>query len=167
MQVNELPKIDMKKSETGCCPVFDSSPWDEKEYEFKDKPFVRFTTRSFLHIPLNMGSQMKKVYEAAEKAGASTYEFALLSNDLSAWKAEHYYAVTKEVPGVDNENLTGKYLTKVFEGPYSGVRKWHGQLKEYAISKGKDPKKLFFYYTTCPKCAKHYKKNYVVGFAQV
>jgi len=25
----------------------------------------------------------------------------------------------------------------------------------------------FFYYTTCPKCAKHYGKNYVVAFAEV
>ena len=28
-------------------------------------------------------------------------------------------------------------------------------------------KKMFFYYTTCPKCAKAYGKNYVVLLAQV
>ena len=27
--------------------------------------------------------------------------------------------------------------------------------------------RLFFYYTTCPRCAKQYGKNYVVGLAQV
>ena len=26
---------------------------------------------------------------------------------------------------------------------------------------------LYFFYTTCPKCAKHYGKNYVVGIAKV
>ena len=33
--------------------------------------------------------------------------------------------------------------------------------------KGKVAKQLLFYYTTCPKCAKAYGKNYVVLFAQV
>jgi hypothetical protein len=26
---------------------------------------------------------------------------------------------------------------------------------------------LYFFYTTCPKCAKHYGKNYVVAVAKV
>ncbi|MGE5758418.1 MAG: hydrolase [Sideroxydans sp.] len=28
-------------------------------------------------------------------------------------------------------------------------------------------RKLYFYYTTCPKCAKKYGKNYVVILAEV
>jgi len=40
-------------------------------------------------------------------------------------------------------------------------------MKDYVKSKGKKIKELYFYYTTCPKCAKHYGKNYVVAFAQV
>jgi len=26
---------------------------------------------------------------------------------------------------------------------------------------------MYFFYTTCPTCAKHYGKNYVVGVAKV
>jgi hypothetical protein len=34
------------------------------------------------------------------------------------------------------------------------------------ISEG-DSETLYFFYMTCPKCAKHYGKNYVVAVAKV
>lgn len=33
----------------------------------------------------------------------------------------------------------------------------------FAGEKGRSVKKAYFFYTTCPKCAKIYGKNYVVG----
>ncbi|MDP2874526.1 MAG: hypothetical protein Q8N84_04540 [bacterium] len=63
--------------------------------------------------------------------------------------------------------LSGTFLTKVFEGPYQNVGKWAQEMGAYVQSKGKKLTKLYFSYTTCPKCAKAYGKNYVVIFAQV
>jgi hypothetical protein len=40
-------------------------------------------------------------------------------------------------------------------------------MKAYVEAQGKELKKMYFYYTTCPKCAKEYGKNYVVILAQV
>ena len=40
-------------------------------------------------------------------------------------------------------------------------------MKKYVAAKGKALRKLYFYYTTCPKCAAKYGKNYVVLLAQV
>jgi hypothetical protein len=37
----------------------------------------------------------------------------------------------------------------------------------FAESQGMTASKVYFYYTTCPKCAKKYGKNNVVGFAKV
>ena len=34
-------------------------------------------------------------------------------------------------------------------------------------SQGKKSQKLYYFYTTCPKCVKKLGKNYVVAFAQV
>jgi hypothetical protein len=33
--------------------------------------------------------------------------------------------------------------------------------------RGRTLETLYFFYTTCPKCAKHYGKNYVVGIAKL
>jgi len=40
-------------------------------------------------------------------------------------------------------------------------------MKGYVTSKGKELKKMYFFYTTCPKCAEFYGKNYTVVLAQV
>jgi len=63
--------------------------------------------------------------------------------------------------------FSGTYLTKVFDDPYNDVPKWIKELAPYVVAKGKSVKKWFFYYTTCPKCAKKYGHNYVVTFAKV
>ena len=94
-------------------------------------------------------------------------EVMILSRDLSPWKAEQLYAVSKSVPGADNVELNGSYVTKVFEGPYQNAKEWYQSLAELAKGKGKVVNKTYLFYTTCPKCAKHYGKNYTIGFAEV
>ena len=75
--------------------------------------------------------------------------------------------MAREVPGATMARLSGRYLAKVFEGPYRDARKWVTEMAEYSASAGKPMRKLYFFYTSCPACAKHYGKNYVVGFAQI
>lgn len=165
--VNHLPLRDMAKSTTGCCPPFDPAEWDDQTFSFDHKPFLKFTTRSIFHIPLNMNSMMLKTMAQVEEAGATSPDNLMLSYEASPWKAEHYLAVTKDVPDAKMVRLSGTYLAKVFEGPYKNMRDWYQQLMAYVKSKGKKPVKTYFNYTMCPKCAKAYGKNYVVGFVQV
>ena len=40
-------------------------------------------------------------------------------------------------------------------------------MKDAAAERGKTDGEVWFFYTTCPKCAKVYGKNYVVGIAEV
>jgi NMD protein affecting ribosome stability and mRNA decay len=40
-------------------------------------------------------------------------------------------------------------------------------MKAYAGDRGEVAEKTYFFYTTCPRCAKHYGKNYVVAVAKV
>ena len=128
MAQSTLPRINMSNSETGCCPRFEPEPWKNQEFTFSDRPFVRAKTVSFLHIPLNIGSVFTRTFAKIQAAGAApSDEYLTLSTDTSAWRGEHYFAVTKEVPGADNVRLSGNFLTKVFEGPFrdarSGARK--------------------------------------------
>lgn len=167
MQINQTPFLDQTKAETGCCPRFNTKEWDEKEFVFESKRFIKGGTLSFMHIPLNMSSMMKKNWGLVEDAGADSNEFIMLSYDPSPWRGEHYLSVTKEVPGAENVKLSGTFVAKVFEGPYKETNQWVAQMKEYIESRDMETKKLYFYYTTCPKCAKHFGENYVVGFAQV
>ncbi len=154
-------------SETGCCPRFNPQPWDEKEVTFKDKLFIKDHVISFFHIPLNFGKVMVKNMERIVKANALAPEPLLLSDENSLWGADVYIAVSKEVPGAEMARISGTFLTKVFEGPYKNIRKWVKEMMGYVQSKRKSPQKLYFFYTTCPKCAEYYGKNYTVLLAKV
>lgn len=168
METNTLPVYDMSDNPTHCCPRFNPDGWDEQELHFKEKLFVKAKTLSFFHIPLNMSSVYPKTFSAIEKANAfSEKNFIVLSYDPSAWHGEHYFAVTKEVPGQKMVRMSGDYLTKVFEGPYKDAPKWEKEMETFVKEKGKEAKKTYFFYTTCPKCAKYYGRNYVVAVAKL
>ena len=154
-------------AETGCCPRFNPEPWQEKEVTFDNRLFLKDSVRSFLHIPLNFGSVMTKNMAKIEAAGAVSAEPLVLSDEKSMWKSDLYIAVTREVPDAEMARLSGTFLTRVFEGPYKNMSKWVKAMQEFVGSRGKETKKLYFFYTTCPKCAKVYGQNYTVLLAQV
>lgn len=158
-----------KVNETGCCPVPDVKSWNESRVVWEEKKFIKDNTINFFHIPLNMAQVMGRMWKKVEaaKAAPPTDEFMLLSYDPSAFKGEHFMSTTKEVPGAENVTLSGTFLTKVFEGPYKEAADWVKETEIYVKKKGKVLKKLYFFYTTCPKCYKHYGKNYVVALAQI
>ncbi len=91
----------------------------------------------------------------------------MLTDENSLWGADVYIAVSKEVPGEKMEKIPGIFLSKVFEGPYKDAGKWAKEMTSYVKAKGKDLKKMYFFYTTCPKCAEHYGKNYTVLLAKI
>jgi len=152
---------------TGCCPPFNPEPWQDKEVTWDKKPFVKDHVTSLLHIPVNMGKKVVKNMKLIEAAHAEAKQPLMLTDEKSLWGADIYIDVSKEVPSAQMATISGTFLTKVFEGPYKNAGKWAKEMEEHVAQKGKTPKKLYFSYTTCPRCAKAYGKNYVVLFAQI
>lgn len=168
MQVNALPALDMSVNTTGCCPKFNPKGWDNQELHFHNKRFLRATTRSIAHIPINMGNVFARVQAHIDEAKAmDPNDTIVLSRDTSAFGAEHLFSVSKPVPDEEMTTLSGNFVTKVFKGPYREVRHWHDEMVKLAEAKGANGKPVWFFYTTCPKCAKAYGENYVVGVAEI
>lgn len=118
MEINSLPKYDMTDNPTNCCPRFKPDNWDDQQLSFKNKLFVKVKTRSIFHIPINIGSVYPKTFADIKAAEAhSDDNFVILSYDPSPWTGDHYFAVTRDVPGHQMVEITGEFLTKVFEGP--------------------------------------------------
>lgn len=163
----KLEQTNYDNSETGCCARLDIKKWDEQELDWKDKPFLKDHMRSFLHIPLNFGSVISRDHAVVQEAEAYPEDPLWLTDEVSPWGADIYLAVDREIPNVRVEKLSGKFLTKVFHGPFRDIGKWCRQMEEYVAGKDKQLQKLFFYYATCPKCAQRFGRNDVVLFAQV
>ena len=168
MQTNSFPKCDVSENTTGCCPRFNPEGWDNQQLHFENKKFVRATTRSAMHVPWNMGSVFSRVQEHIEEADAADPATEIvLSHDISPWQSEHFFAVPNDIPGEEMTELSGDFFTRVFEGPYRHVKHFEHDMRIAAKAMGKTAKDVFFFYTTCPKCARAYGENYIIGVAQV
>jgi len=150
-----------------CCSPFDPGPWDGKEIRWDGRKFVADRVRSFLHIPLNFPAVMKRCVALLEAAGAKPEPMIVLADENSLWGADVFVEAVRDVPGARMATISGTFLSRVFEGPYKNMGRWVREMKDHVRSKGQELRKLYFYYTTCPKCARKSGRNYVVLLAQV
>ena len=147
-----------------CCPVFDPAPWDGKTIEWKDKRFIKDRVFTFLSLPIGFGKVMRALDKKVRNAGAATPDNLCLSDHTSKWNMDVYLAVDKEVPGAENVTFSGQFLCKVYEGPYKNTGAWCKDFEAYAKGHEQSIRKWYMWYTTCPKCAAKYGKNYVAFF---
>lgn len=157
----------MEKNENICCPQFNPELWDGKVFDWSNKRFIKDRVRTFFYMPLNFGGVIKRMMEKIEKSSANSPDWMGLSDHTSKWNMDLYVAVDKEVADAENTSFSGKFISKVYEGDFRETGKWGDDFKNYAKEKGFEMKKMYMWYTTCPKCAKKYGKNYVVFIAEV
>jgi hypothetical protein len=150
-----------------CCPEFDPVLWDEKTFEWNDKKFIKDSVKTLFYMPVNFGSVMRRLNRKVEKQKVKVPDWMCLSDHTSKWNMNLYLAVDKKIPDAVNTLLSGTFVTKVYEGPYKEAGNWNKDFKAWCNRKGLTPEKQFIWYTTCPKCAKKYGKNYVVVVAKV
>jgi hypothetical protein len=150
-----------------CCPEFDPIPWDDKTIVWENKKFIRDKVCTFFYMPMNFGQVMKRLDRKVSAAGATMPDWLCLSDHTSKWNMDLFLAVDKEVPGAGNTTLSGNFYSKVYEGPFRDTEKWCKDYDKVALNKGYTINKCYLWYTTCPKCAKKYGKNYVVIVGKV
>lgn len=150
-----------------CCPKFDPAPWDGKVLEWENKKFIKGKVFTLFFMPVNFGSVIVKLMAKVKDAGAGTPENLCLSDHTSKWNMDLYLAVDKEIPGAENVALSGRFFSKVYEGDFKETGKWCRDFENIAKEKGMKIEKWYMWYTTCPKCAKKYGKNYTVIIGKI
>lgn len=153
--------------ENECYPKFNPKPWDGKIIEWKNKKFVKSKVFTLFYIPINFGSVITRLMKSIESVNAKCPDNLTLSEHTSKWNMNLYVTVDKKIPNAENITLSGKFLSKVYEGNFKETGKWSKDFEEYTKNKKLNLKKMYMWYTTCPKCAKKWGKNYVVIFGKV
>ncbi len=157
------PKTDL----TTCCPEFNPVPWGDQTFNWENKRFIRDKVFTVFYMPVNFGQAMKRLDRKVTAAGASVPDWLCLSDHTSKWNMDLYLAVDKDVQEAENTTISGNFYSRVYEGPFKDTGKWCKDFEEKARTKGLSIKKWYMWYTTCPKCAKKYGKNYVVVIGKV
>ena len=155
------------KQDPICCPQFDPELWDDKSFEWENKQFIKDHVCTVFYMPLNFGCVMKRIMKKIDAAGAAIPDYIGLSDHTSGWNMDIYVAVDKLIPNATNVALNGKFYSKVYEGPFKDTGKWCKDFEKLAKAKNLNIKKYYMWYTTCPKCARKYGKNYVVVIGEV
>jgi hypothetical protein len=150
-----------------CCPPFDPAQWDGKILTWTDKKFIKDSVFTLFYMPMNFGTVMRRTDKLIKAAGGSVPDYLMLSDHTSKWNMDIYIAVDKEIPGTQNTTMSGTFISKVYEGPYKETGNWHKDFGKWCTSQNYKPGKYYMWYTTCPKCAKKYGKNYVVIVAEI
>lgn len=150
------------QTEAECCPKFDPGPWDDKTFRWENKRFVRDRVFTLFHMPVNFGKVITRLMTKTAEAGIANPDYLCLSDHTTRFNMDIYLAVEKEVPGVENIMLTGNFYSRVYEGDFRETGKWCADFEKQMKAAGFSMKKMYMWYTTCPKCAKKYGKNYVV-----
>lgn len=150
-----------------CCPEFDPIPWDDRIVVWENKKFIKDKVFTLFYMPMNFSQVMKRLDEKLTKSGATMPDYLCLSDHTSGWNMDLYMATDKEIAGAENTTFSGKFYSKVYEGPFRDTEKWCKDFDNVAKMKGYTINKCYLWYTTCPKCARKYGKNYVVIIGKV
>jgi len=155
-----------------CCPKFNPKLWDNKNHNWKSKPFIIDSMPTFFHIPFTpmIGIKMSKLWNLAKeskKISPNKDKILILFHDPSSFKSEILVSVTGNVKEANNIKLTGNFFSKVYSGEYNEVPKFIKMMSEYLSNQGKNAKDFYIHYAYCPKCAKKYGNNYMIFFAKI
>jgi hypothetical protein len=156
-----------KVDEAVCCPPFDPDPWEDKMHMWERKQFIHDRVNTFFYMPLNFGKAMRRLNKKVEAAGADVPNWLCLSDHTSKWNMDLYLEVDRDVPDAENVTISGNFYSKVYEGPFKDTEKWAKDFNQTLEQKGLTSGKIYMWYTTCPKCAKKYGKNYCAFIAEI
>lgn len=163
----KLSETGYDNQETGCCARLDVGRWDGREIVWKDQLVVQEHIHSVFHVPLDFGKVMTRAHHALETAEAWPAEPMWLSDERSPWGSDVYLPVDREIPGQKMTHLSGRFIAKVFDGPFRDAGKWVGQAHAYVSDRGETPGETYLWYTTCPHCARKLGHNHVVVLTRV
>lgn len=155
-----------------CCPEFKPDKWDKKDWNWDQKKFIKDSIPTMFHIPFpSMINQkigrMWKAVEEFRSALPNIEDTLILFLDPSAFRSEIYISTEKEVPTEQNVTISGKFVSRVFDGDYNAVPKFIKTMNQYLVESGKKAQDFYIHYAYCPKCAKKFGHNYLILFAKI
>ncbi|MFZ6034738.1 MAG: hydrolase [Patescibacteria group bacterium] len=156
----------MDDNEKVCCQEFDPRPWDKKVITWNGKKFIKARVFTIFYMPINFGQVILRILKNAREQKVRLQQICL-SDHTSKWNMDIYVAVDKEVSGYENTKMTGRFLSKVYEGDFKETGNWCADFEKFAKTKNAQIKKMYMFYTTCPACAKKYGRNYVVIIGKI
>jgi hypothetical protein len=122
---------------------FNRECWDDVEFVWNRKPFIRTTVAEVMHHPIvdNLDTVNQSLLHKAYAMNAipADNDALLLRHPISSWKEEVLLSVTKPLPDADNVELTGTFRSRVFEGKKTQLRSFFRQMEGFLETRNERP----------------------------
>jgi hypothetical protein len=151
-----------------CCELVDKKDWEEKNFTWKNKPFVKKKYFALFYMPIGVDGVLKDLMaELHEKKLLSEEHPVMLWRNEGLFGGEILVALKNDSPDYETVTLSGKYFSKFYEGKgYEDAGKWHKDFQETAKSKDLKLEEVLTYYLLCPGCLKKFGKMQTVIFGK-
>ncbi len=150
-----------------CCRRLGPGAWDRRFWSWDDKPFYRATYLTFFNIPLNLDSVVEKAVEEIGSHNLWTEPMIYLGRDETAFHSSVLISVSRFTDQLPIETLSGRYYSRLFQGPYADSGKYVRETKTDLREQGSDAGETYMYHATCPRCIGEGKPPQTVVFAEV
>ena len=165
----------MNTEDQECCPEFNPEKWDRKTFNWEEKQFIKETIPTLFHTPFppmigKKITRMMNLATSAKRIDSKKDEVLVLFQDPSAFKSNIYISVTGDVPGANNVLISGKFIARVYDGPYNAIPRFVKEMNRYLEKEGKKVPRddeYYIHYAYCPKCEKKYGHQYMILFARI
>lgn len=154
-----------KTKKKGCnCPSVDVKKYDNETITWKDRYFYITPQPCFFHEPINFAVRIENAFTYIQDKGLKFNEkkHMIVQKD-GMFRGKLMLGVSKpgkKVKGV--HKLNKKFIAKSHVGSYKELGNTVRNLFKQAYKKGKILKGIYFWYTTCPECAKGDQHKVVV-----
>ena len=128
-------------------PRFDRESWDDVEFVWNNKPFIKVAVPEILRFPLVDSidtvnqSLLRKAYTL--NVIPNDDQALLLRHPVSPWKEEVLLAVNQPIEDKSLVRITGTFRSKVYEGKSSRLRSFIRQMEAHLATR--DERALGYY----------------------
>jgi len=134
--------------------------WDQKQFEWQEKPFYRVKYTSLLGMPLTKELKETKALQMLSEQDMLPGKPIILRKNDSMFGGELFIELKNA--DIEHEKMSGDFFTMVFEGNNWQMPAWKKTMQQVAAGQGMDISDIMLYHASS-----HAKKSMVVLIGQV
>ncbi len=149
------------------CPRLVREEWDRQIHQWDKKPFYALPYRSFFGWPTNLARQTAAAVDLLSRRGLLESIPINFAVNEQSFGGTLLISINRNVKDLETRAISGKFMSFFFEGKYTQRTDWIRQVYRYGRANNLNFHELYFWYATCPTCAKKQGYAQVVIFGKI
>ncbi len=137
------------------CPILDPNDWELKKHVWQEKAFYVARHKVACHVPIGIEKAYAEAMDGIKAKGYKLPDPCIMVDTETGMFSAKVMIELAQVPSADShvEVLRdATVLSKYFNGEFKDMAKPVKELVAFAKAQKGEPKQIYCWYATCPKC---------------